>query len=499
MKAKLLTIIVMFFLAMATALAAPVSGTVTDAGTSTGIANALVEVFDTTGTLLNSTNADANGTYSVDSVGTGLRIINASSVGYNTQSQPRFVGGGGVTANFILGPIASYTLSGTESGNLANVDINLKQGGVTVFATQTIAGGAYTLNVLNGTYTFEASLVGYDTYTNNSVVIAGNTVHNFALSGSVTTGTAAGYVLNTTGSPLSGADVRLYLGAGMVAQDTTDPTGYYSMTYNQGDYNLTASFTGYNSQTQAVTLNGGQTTDTNFTLPAQGATCTQSIASYGSWSTCSGGTQSRSITYNDYNNVCGNTVTVPNAQSQSCSTGGSSGGSNRDPVVSLTPQIKYPDFFEYNPIQYTLNRMDTAIFYHDDVKYTVMITDIQEHTATFKLFPTYDEFQAEEGEILEFELNEEDSLMLTLLDSTVNSELFEASTVNVNLLLDVPEDDEEEEDKPVVQKIKDAVVKVVGEVVPENLAPSVAVGVSVSASTVVLGLLIFFIIRRVTG
>ena len=107
MKSKILIpIFVLFFLATAVN-AFVISGQVTDTN-AIPINNSLIEVFNTSNTLINSTNTNSTGDYSLE-VGNLLRIVNASAAGYDTQSTPIFVNSN-KTINFVLGPIQSVYL-----------------------------------------------------------------------------------------------------------------------------------------------------------------------------------------------------------------------------------------------------------------------------------------------------------------------------------------------------------------------------------------------------
>ena len=68
--------------------------------------------------------------------------------------------------------------------------------------------------------------------------------------GGVATGHLNGHVLDTGGNPIAGASVDAVPGIeGNQIQAITDPTGYYSMTLVVGTYDVTASKSGYTSQT----------------------------------------------------------------------------------------------------------------------------------------------------------------------------------------------------------------------------------------------------------
>ncbi len=505
MKAnKILTIIVMFFVFASISFAAQISGTVTDAATGDGISGALVEVFSTSGVLQNSTTTDVNGLYSVDSIITGVLILNASHLNYNTQSIPKYIGGGGANVDFSLGPISAYRLNGVATPNSTGINIKLKQGSSTIYETFTTAGGSYELAVLPGNYVFEATFPNYNIYA-ATISITGNTSYNFIMTSAITTGNINGYVRNASGVALIGANVRLKFNGGIVSETTTDGTGYYLLTnIIPNNYNITASYAGYNDQTYAIAISANSTMNRDFNMSGAATTCSQSV-SYGSWSTCSGGSQSRSVTYTNYQNVCNWTYVT--TQTQSCSSSTSSGGGGASTsynkfLLGIQPKTVYPDFFEENPVKYTLYKLDNVVFYNNNTKYSISVLDIVNDTVKLKFFPTYKEEVLEDGDIYNIDLGNDEQVTLTIIDVTIDPVYIDGSRATVNLYKNSVKQETKEEPKEepkVVEKIKDAVVKVSGETVSKNIEPSVAVGASISGSVVILGLLIFFVVRRIFG
>lgn len=182
MKSKILIpIFVLFFLATAVN-AFVISGQVTDTN-AIPINNSHIEVFNTTGTLVNETYTNETGDYSLE-VGNLLRIVNASAASYDTQSTPIFVNDN-KTVNFVLGPIDAVYLSGFVTNitddPLNSVDIKVKQGVAIFTETNTDPSGFYNVSVLDGqNYDVTASLVGYDSITKPGN-ITGNTELNFTL------------------------------------------------------------------------------------------------------------------------------------------------------------------------------------------------------------------------------------------------------------------------------------------------------------------------------
>ena len=81
------------------------------------------------------------------------------------------------------------------------------------------------------------------------------------------TGIITGTVRGPDGLPLQGASVTVQ---GSPRGATTNNAGSYSLTLNAGTHTVVASFVGYGSAQQAVTLRGGETQTLNFTLSEAG-------------------------------------------------------------------------------------------------------------------------------------------------------------------------------------------------------------------------------------
>jgi phosphatidylinositol-3-phosphatase len=136
-------------------------------------------------------------------------------------------------------------------------------------------GSGYTLNnVASGTYTVTASATGYATQSAPTVTVTAGatTIQNFALVPQL--GTISGKVTDfVTRVGISGATVS-YTGPGGSSGNTTSAgDGTYTLsTLPEGSYTVIAAATGYNSQTDAISLAPGATTTQNFTLPQSGST-----------------------------------------------------------------------------------------------------------------------------------------------------------------------------------------------------------------------------------
>lgn len=164
---------------------------------------------------------------------------------------------------------AKTTVPGTISGQVTNTSTSVGLSGATVAysggSTTTDTNGGYTLsNVPVGTVTVTASLSGFASQTASVTVASGSTsTQNFALAPSGTPGAITGQVTDSsTSAALAGATVGYSGGS-----TTTDSSGSYTLSnVPAGTVSVTASLTGYNSQTVSVTVTSGSTSTQNFAL-----------------------------------------------------------------------------------------------------------------------------------------------------------------------------------------------------------------------------------------
>jgi hypothetical protein len=127
--------------------------------------------------------------------------------------------------------------------------------------------GYYTFPAVTvGSYTFTASLSGYLSRSKTIAVSGGaTTTANFQLS---TSGRIAGKIVSGTGAALSGVTVKI--SGGSIATSTTlttNSTGNYaSALIPIGSYTVTASKSGFTTQSKTTTVATGATATVNFTM-----------------------------------------------------------------------------------------------------------------------------------------------------------------------------------------------------------------------------------------
>ncbi|HEV2165679.1 MAG TPA: carboxypeptidase regulatory-like domain-containing protein, partial [Thermoplasmata archaeon] len=128
--------------------------------------------------------------------------------------------------------------------------------------------GSYSFLLPNGTYTISASASGFVTQS-SSVKVSGSAVtQNFALNSSSTTQTkypVRGQVTAlSTGLGIPGVTVSVSGGSGA----TTNASGYYSFSLANGTYTISASVSGFVTQSSSVKVSGSAVTQ-NFALASQ--------------------------------------------------------------------------------------------------------------------------------------------------------------------------------------------------------------------------------------
>ena len=175
-------------------------------------------------------------------------------------------GGGG-------GGGATFSISGTVSGAVAN-GVLVTLGGSKSGTTTTASGGAYSFsNLSDGSYTLTPSLAGY-TFSPSSLSV---TVSGGDLTGENFTATAVSttYAISGTVSGAVANGVLVTLGGSASGTTTTAGGGAYSFSnLSDGSYTLTPSLVGYtfSPSSLSVTVNGGNLTGKNFTATATSTT-----------------------------------------------------------------------------------------------------------------------------------------------------------------------------------------------------------------------------------
>lgn len=269
-----------------------IAGAVTDAGSGAAIAGATVSYSGTgpAGPVSGSTTTDSSGHYSVAGIAVTSYSMTAQASGYQSQPASATVGGGATTTqNFALASQATR-LSGTvtdasSSKPIAGATVSAGTGSAT-----TDANGAYTIaGVAPGTYTASATASGYASQSTSVTLSAGTTTtQNFALTPN--RGTITGTVTDAaTAAPIAGATVSYSGGS-----TTSNSSGGYTLAnVAEGSYSVSASASGYASQSRTVVVGPGATATQSFALTPNGA-ITGTVTNAGTGGAISGATVSYS-------------------------------------------------------------------------------------------------------------------------------------------------------------------------------------------------------------
>jgi len=249
-----------------------IAGTVKNS-TGDPISGAVVEAL-IGNTLINSTTTDGTGAFNVTVDQSGSYTIRVTASGYIPYSysgvnidltDPTQTH---VTLPFtiVLTPSSTTYMYGyvtDENGDpVAGAQITTSYG--SSFTTD--ASGFYNVtDVPEGVmFDLNVSAAGYSSTGITNLVLMSPLRYDFTIwstSGSGY-GTVNGYVFDTSGNPISGATVS----AGGVS-NTTNSSGYYILVnVPSGSQTVRASRSGYNTETQTVTVNPGSTVEVNFTL-----------------------------------------------------------------------------------------------------------------------------------------------------------------------------------------------------------------------------------------
>lgn len=278
------------------AFSGTISGTITLNGGGGNVTQVVVQAGSTT------TNPDPTGFYTM-TVSTGTYTVTATLAGYQPSSQTNVVVQQNQTStvNLTLNPVPTGYIQGTvtlSGGFGIMTQVQVKAGTSTTSPDQ---NGNYTLIVSPGTYDVIATLPGYIPDTVNNITVANQqavTGVDLLLVYAPTNGLITGAVTLSGGS---GNVTLAIVSAGGAATTNPNAAGLYTLDLPAGNYDVTASLSGYTSQTiTGVPVIVNQTTpNINFTLsplPSSGsiqgmvvisgepADVTQTLISAGSYS-----------------------------------------------------------------------------------------------------------------------------------------------------------------------------------------------------------------------
>jgi hypothetical protein len=291
------------------------TGTVSDGSTGAALSGVNVAYSGTgpAGPVSGTATTNASGQYTVSGIAVTSYTVTASLANYATQSATVTVGGGKTAIqNFALQSNPG-AVSGTvsDAGTAQPIGGALISDSVSGLTATTSSTGQYTLaNLAEGSHSLSVTASGYVSQSKTVSVAAGSTTNqNFTLS--LAPGGITGTISNAgNNQPIGGATVS----DGAIST-TTDATGRYTFSgVPPGTYTVTASATGFTTQSGSVTVNPGATTTQNFSLAAAG-TCSITTQSGYTVQVClsvpsAGSTLTGAITVTATATIMAGTVTV---------------------------------------------------------------------------------------------------------------------------------------------------------------------------------------------
>jgi hypothetical protein len=258
-----------------------ITGTVIDTFTSLPVSGASVTCNGPPACTGTSTASDGSYTLTVEP---GSYTVVLSKTGYITTTRSGVVVTSGNAAS---GPSSLAPSQGTISGTVIDSVTLAPVSGATVACsgspscTSVFTGtnGSYTLTSLNeGTYQVFVSATNYTPSSTTPVVVGpgGTPSQGFSLVPNL--GTISGNVYESDGStPIVGATVAC-TGALSCSQTTSGAGGGYSLTgLTEGSYQITASMTGFSSETLTVVVGPGGAPTQDFELIAGPGTITGTV------------------------------------------------------------------------------------------------------------------------------------------------------------------------------------------------------------------------------
>ncbi len=261
-----------------------ISGTVTDAVTTSPIEGASVSVFSGQTFIANAL-TDVMGNYTIPNLAPGqYTVIARAGTTYQTASQgATVIGGMTTTVDFALqlnpGAITGTVTNASNGQPLPGTTISVYSNLTVIGSALTDANGLYSINELApGNYTVVASAPGFNSSAVGAIVTANTTtVVDFALA--ATPGTISGTVIDAvTMSKIPGAAINVFSGQTLIASALTDSNGFYQIqNLSPDNYAVTASKATYQTQAIGAMVTAGTTTTVDFALIKPPGTITGTV------------------------------------------------------------------------------------------------------------------------------------------------------------------------------------------------------------------------------
>ncbi|MGG0853609.1 carboxypeptidase regulatory-like domain-containing protein, partial [Metabacillus fastidiosus] len=250
-----------------------ITGTVTNALTSTPLAGATVQLLNNQGVSLDSKVTDSNGAYTFSGLAPGQYSVKANAPQFGTNTVSSFVTSNNTTTtNIALQPnpgSITGTLTDLSTGAaISGAAVQLSNSvGAIVNTAVTDENGVYVFNnVVPDSYNLSFIANGYSSGRAGAIVNPNQTtVVNTNLTRLA--GALSGTVLNNNNEPLANAQVTVFQNNIQVTSAITDVNGNYLISnLSPGSYVIVTTTDNFITNTVSVTITNGETTVLNFIL-----------------------------------------------------------------------------------------------------------------------------------------------------------------------------------------------------------------------------------------
>lgn len=249
-----------------------ISGTVTNAITSTPIPGATVYIFQNS-TLMATQITNGSGIYTVNNLAPGTYIVLVLATGFQGEVEAARVSVGMTTiTDFALQPdpgtISGQVTDALTSAPIQDAQIEVFKDSILVGFANSDSNGNYTIpDLAPGNYIVVASSTNYNSQAVGAAVTSNNTTTlNFALT--KPPGTIAGRVIDgNTSNPIPGATISIFQDEVFLMSTLTDINGFYEISeLAPGDYTVVAQANNYQIAVDEASVSASNTTIVNFSL-----------------------------------------------------------------------------------------------------------------------------------------------------------------------------------------------------------------------------------------
>jgi len=240
-----------------------ITGSVKDT-TDSALVSVLVRVLN--GFPSDSAITDSLGSYFIEIAAGSTWVLDAFKPGWSSDgAKSTFVALGDTdTVNFVMTPGAGSVLGWVKdsltSDPIEGARVSACDGDTTLRLTDSL--GLYSFNLSPGVWELRASAAGWLTSPQESVTVSSGSVNTVNFSLVPVKGVIRGYCMDQDGDSLENV---LIIANGLFT-DSTNSSGFYSLSLYPDDYTITATKSGYSTQQIDTSLNAGDTLEIDFIL-----------------------------------------------------------------------------------------------------------------------------------------------------------------------------------------------------------------------------------------